>query len=55
MTDSLIPLPSDAIYWREQLFNLVAPVTMTAEKFEEIWPLISQYECRLRNHRSLQV
>ena len=55
MTDSLIPLPSDAIYWREQLFNLVAPVTMTAEKFEEIWPLISQYECRLGNHGSLQV
>ena len=33
MTDSLIPLPSDAIYWGEQLFNLVAPVTTTAEKF----------------------
>jgi hypothetical protein len=49
-------------YWYEQLFDLIAPVTMTAEKFEEIWPLVScvykeevqrylkinQYECRLR-------
>jgi len=41
MTDSLIPLASDAIYWGEQLFDLVAPVTMTEEKFEEIWPLVS--------------
>ena len=41
MTDSLIPLPTDAIYWRDQLFNLIAPVTMTAEKFDEIWPFVS--------------
>jgi hypothetical protein len=36
MTDSLIPLPTVAIYWRDQLFNLIAPVTMTAEEFDEI-------------------
>jgi hypothetical protein len=41
MTDSLIPLASVAIYWRKQPFDLIAPVTMTAEKFEEIWPLVS--------------
>jgi len=40
MTDSLIPLVSGAIYWREQLFDLVAPATVTAEKFEETWPLV---------------
>jgi len=41
MTDSLIPLAGDTIYWREQLFDLFAPVTMTAEKFEEIWLLLA--------------
>jgi len=32
---------SDAIYWREQPFDLAAPVTMIAEEFKGILPLVS--------------
>jgi len=50
--DRLSPLASDAIYWREQLFDFVSPVTVTAEKFGEIWPLFSCiYRCRKTEKR----
>ncbi|KAI5849694.1 hypothetical protein BZA05DRAFT_401163 [Tricharina praecox] len=41
MTAHLIPVPSNASFWSDTLFNVTEPVTLTAEQFDTYWPLIS--------------
>jgi len=42
MTEFLIPIPHDGIYWRDMLFSLDEEITMPAEKFDEVWPLVKE-------------
>jgi len=40
MSDIMMPLPPDALYWRTKLFELCDPVTMSPEKFDQMRPLV---------------
>jgi len=42
MTEFLIPVPLDGIYWRDKLFSLDKNITMPAKKFDEVWPLVKE-------------
>ena len=59
---TLLRPPADLQFWRDKLFNVQGEVTLTREKFDEIWPWIEhiwvrrngkrrrafdQYNCRL--------
>lgn len=41
MSSSMIPpLPKDAAYWKEQLFQVENPVILPVDQFDEVWPLV---------------
>ena len=54
MSNMMMPMPTDALYWRILLFDLSEPVTMPSEKFDEIWPLITQNRRERRFRRTIQ-
>ncbi|RPB29801.1 hypothetical protein L211DRAFT_832501 [Terfezia boudieri ATCC MYA-4762] len=37
MSEAMIPISTDALHYRTLLFELSKPVTIPAEKFDEIW------------------
>ena len=46
MAEFLIPLPLDGTYWRNNLSSLDEEITMPAEKFDEVWPLVKEVYSR---------
>ncbi|KAF8439645.1 hypothetical protein BGX38DRAFT_1144645 [Terfezia claveryi] len=38
MSEAMMPISTDALHYRTLLFELSKPVTIPAEKFDEIWP-----------------
>ena len=36
MSEAMIPIPSDALYYRTMLFDLSKPVSISSEKFNEV-------------------
>ena len=44
----MMPISSDALHYRNMLFNLNEPVTMSPELFEEVWPYIDSVYTKLQ-------
>ncbi|KAF8428188.1 hypothetical protein EV426DRAFT_705089 [Tirmania nivea] len=40
MSEAIMPISTDALYYRTLLFELSKLVTIPAEKFDEIWPYV---------------
>ena len=50
MSSSMIPLPKDASYSKELLFQLETPVVLPVDQFDEVWPLVCNvYTFRNKN------
>ena len=41
MNNEIIPTPDEVLKYRSVLADLAAPITLPAEKFDEVWPFVS--------------
>ena len=51
MSEAMMPIPMDALYYRTLLFELSKPVIMSAERFNEVWPFIMRLYDAIANFR----
>ena len=48
MSESMIPIAVDALHYRTLLFEHSKPVSICADKFNEVWPYVDSVYCVLR-------
>lgn len=48
MSESMMPISTDAMYHRTLLCDLVTPVVLNADKFDEVWPYVDSVYRTLR-------
>ena len=51
MTEAMMPIPNDAIYYRTLLFDLAEPVHMPINKFNEVRIYITPYIAKTDNFK----
>ena len=49
MSESMMPVSTDALQYRNLLFHLNKPVNMTVELFNTVWPCIDSVYTKLRS------
>ena len=48
MSEAMIPISSDALYYRTMLFDLSKPVSISLEKFNQVWPFVDSVYTKLQ-------
>lgn len=48
-SEAMMPISTDALYYRTLLFDLSKPVTLSIELFDEIWPYIDSVYTKLQS------
>ena len=49
MSETMLPISADALFYRSLLFELNKPVTITPTIFDEVWPYVDSVYSKLRS------